>query len=177
MKCASLIVLIGLSSCAGAGVAPTPETARPSRLVGPVQKLAFYVGNWSCQGKEFATPTTKEENWTARIEVRPEAGGGAVAVHMFGPGDNLTAEIKGYNTKKNRWFHIWMSRDGSWGSTSSDGFDGDRMISVDDDPASGGKKRTIFTKLGETRYSHREEADDGSGFHGVWEKVCEKAGS
>jgi hypothetical protein len=171
----SLLTVVCLCSCSSTPApasAPEPQPA----LRGPMQMLSFYVGDWSCTGKQFATPDSKEETWTARVQVRPEVGGGAVSVHMIGPDSNLTAELKGYDTAKKKWFHLWVNHEGAWGSFSSAAFDGDRMVSVNDDPATGGKERAVFSKLGETRYSHRVEADQGNGFQPVWEKVCNKTG-
>ncbi|MEJ7729530.1 MAG: hypothetical protein WKG00_09960 [Polyangiaceae bacterium] len=175
MRAVSLCAFVCLCSCSTASTPAASPDPQPA-LRGPMQMLAFYVGDWSCTGKQFGTPDSKEETWTARIEVRPEVGGGAVSVHMFGPASNLTAELKGYDTAKKKWFHLWMDREGAWGSFSSPGFDGARMISVNDDPATGGKERAVFSKLSETRYSHRVEVDEGNGFKPVWEKVCNKTG-
>jgi hypothetical protein len=37
-----------------------------------------------------------------------------------------------------------------------------------------GQRAGVFTKLSDTRYSHRDEVDEGAGWRGVWEKVCDK---
>jgi hypothetical protein len=158
-----LSLFVGLTSCSAA----TPPVVLP----GEMQKLAFYVGDWKCQGTTFAAADSPEDRWEATVHVRPEVGGAWLSVHMVGPGDNQTAELKGYDPEKQRWSHLWTSHTGAWGSTSSTGWEGDHMISYDDAQPT---HRAVFTKLSDTRYSHRDEADEGAGFQGVWEKVCDK---
>jgi hypothetical protein len=181
VKIAMWSVLVMATGCGGAPPAAAPggagaaAAARPV-LLGEMQKLAFYVGDWDCKATVFATEADPASTFEARVEVRPDAGGGVVLVRMIGPGDNRSAEIKGYDTVAKKWFHLWTVRSGEWGSLRSDGWDGDRLIATDDQPDGARARRTVFTRLSDHRYSHREEADTGQGFQPVWEKVCEKTG-
>ncbi len=162
-----LLLIFACVSC-GSQQAPAKPTT-PIALAGEMAKLSWYVGDWTCEGTQFATPSEPESKWKAEVHVEPDAGGGVVAVHMIGPGDNSTAELKGYDPTSKRWYHLWTARDGSHGSVSAAGWEGEKLVAVDDaDP----KHRTVMTKLGADRYSHRDEADDGGGFKPVWEKVC-----
>jgi hypothetical protein len=45
---------------------------------------------------------------------------------------------------------------------------------VPNPPIPGQTIRTVFTKLGEKKYSHRVDQDRGKGFAPVWEKICTK---
>ena len=151
--------------------APRAAPARPVPLTGELQKLSWYVGDWACKGTQFATKEDKETTWDATVSVRGDAGGGVVAIHMLGPADNSTAEIKGYDPETKRWYHFWTARDGTHGSLTATAWEGDKLIAIDDaDP----KRRTVMTRLGPDRYSHGEEEDAGEGFKPVWEKVCSR---
>jgi hypothetical protein len=162
-----LLLLLAACSTRPAPAAPTPTVP----LAGELTKLAWYVGDWSCEGTQFATKDEPESKWKAEVHVRGDAGGGVAAIHMIGPGDNSTAEIKGYDPTTKRWYHVWSARDGSHGTLTATGWEGESMTAVDDaDP----KHRTVMTKLGADRYSHRDEQDAGEGFKPVWEKVCSR---
>jgi len=179
VKIAWVFALALWCGCGGTPAAarpvPPPAARRRPTLVGEMQKLSFYVGDWSCQGTIFATATDPQETFTARVEVRPDAGGAVVAVHMIGPGDSRSAEVKGYDPATRTWFHFWATRDGGRGSLSSDGWEGQRLVAYDDATARPRRRRTVFSKLAENRFSHREEAESETGFRPVWEKVCEKS--
>lgn len=160
----ALVALALTASCAGRAAAPTTPALAPA-----LQPLAFYVGDWSCQGRVFATDAAPESTWTAAVHVRPDAGGGVLSVHMVGPGANRTAELKGVDPELGTWFHVWTSGDGGWGSLSG-GWTGDALIAIDDRDVA---HRTVFTKLSADQYSHRDEREDPTGaWKPVWEKVC-----
>ncbi len=152
-------------SCAARAPAGGP-TAPP--LVGEMARLQFYVGDWACTGHQPGDPSA---DWTALVHVRPETGGSSVAVQMVGPGDNLSAELKGRDAATGAWFHVWTTRDGAHGSLTSPGWDGDALVSIDDADA---HHRTIFTRVSDTRYTHRDEVDAGAGWQVQWEKTCAK---
>lgn len=159
----ALPALVLAASCAGhaAGSATPP-------LAPALQPLAFYVGDWSCQGRMFATATTPESTWAAAVHVRPDAGGGVLSVHMVGPGSNRSAELKGIDPEKGTWFHVWASGDGGWGSLSGT-WTGDALIAIDDRDVA---HRTVFTRLSNDKYSHRDERETDGVWEPVWEKTC-----
>jgi hypothetical protein len=164
-------LLVLLAACSANAVPPAKPMSPAQPLVGEMQKLAWYVGDWSCEGTQFASKDGPEEKWKAEVHVRGDAAGGVAAIHMLGPGDNSTAEIKGYDPQTKRWYHVWTTRDGSHGTLSASAWEGESLTAVDDaDP----KHRTVMTRLGPDKYSHRDEQDAGEGFKPTWEKVCSR---
>lgn len=165
MKHLLVLLLVGCGAPKAAPVAP----ATP--LVGEMQKLQWYVGDWACEGTVFGSKDAPESKWQATVNVRGDAAGGVVAIHMLGPGDNSTAEIKGYDNETKRWYHFWSTRDGQHGSMTATGWEGEKLVAVDDkDP----KIRTVMTKLGADKYSHGEEAMEGEAWKPTWTKVCSR---
>lgn len=166
-----VVPLLLLAACAAkpaaAPAVSAQSVAAPSvPLVGELARLQFYVGDWACTGQQNGGIP-----WQAEVHVRSDAGGHLLAVHMVGPGDNLTSEIKGRNDQTGAWFHLWADHTGAWGSATAQFWDGDSLTSIDDVSP---KHRTIFTKLSDTKYTHRDEQDMGAGWELDWEKTCEK---
>ncbi len=162
--------LLGLMMVVGCR-APRAAPANAVPLTGELQKLSWYVGDWACKGTQFATKEDKASTWDAIVHVRGDAGGGVVAIHMLGPVDNSTAEIKGYDPVTRRWYHFWTARDGTHGSMTASEWEGETLVAIDDADA---RHRTVMTRSGADRYSHRDEQDEGEGFKPVWEKVCSR---
>jgi hypothetical protein len=164
------LALLLLAACAGKSRPPdtcsAPLPPKGSPLQSDLEPLVFYLGDWSCVGHD-----PKFGDWKADVHARSIAEGHLVSVSMIGPEANLTAEIKGRNQQSGQWFHVWVDRDGARGSFTAEHWDGDSLTSIDDvDP----RHRTIFTKLSDTKYTHRDERDVGSGWELQWEKTCEK---
>jgi len=155
-----LLGLLAMTTACGAPVATKP-------LASPLDSLAFYVGNWDCKGTEFATKDTPEKHWTAKVVVAPELDTW-LSVKMIGPDDNRTVEHKGYDPATKTWHHLGVSNGGGWGTMTSKGWDGQRMVFAPDNPAD--HSVTTFTRLGEREYSHGVSEGNVK----IWEKVCSK---
>jgi hypothetical protein len=157
---------------AAIGCATTP-VARPHVALAPeLAQMAFYVGSWSCKGTTFATATDPEEHWDATVEVAPEVDGSWLSVVMKGPGDNITAEHKGYDRDKKQFVHLGVSPAGSWFVLTSPGWDASHMSFRSTDAAD--PDVTTFTKLSDTQYSHAVATATDHGPVPVWQKVCSK---
>jgi len=169
MKHVILASLFSVAACATAKTTAPPTTATP-KIRPPLDTLAFYVGEWSCKGTQFATKDQKEEHWDAKIIVAPELDGSWLSVHMIGPGANRTIEHKGYDPVAKKWVHVAVGLEGSWGAITSPGWTGAQMVF--DDP----NEHTIatFTRIDERHYSHAVANDAEHGGERVWEKLCTK---
>jgi hypothetical protein len=154
-----------LSACA----TPKAATAPPAHLVSPLDSLAFYVGEWTCDGTQFATKDAPEQHWKAKMHVTPALDGTWLSVEMLGPGMNRTAEHKGYDPTAKQWIHVAVGTEGSWGVYRSAGWSGAQMVFTPDDKAD--HTVSTFTRIDERHYSHAVATETGE--H-VWQKVCTK---
>ena len=165
-------ILLVLAACA---TGPA-RTARAPALKAPLDTLAFYVGSWQCKGTSFVTAEQPaEETWDARVEVTPELDGTSLFVQMFGPGDNRTAEHKGYDAETKTWHHVAVGNSGFWAAMISPGWDGSRMVFA---PAGGiedARERATFAKHSDREYSHAVSRVTDHGDEKVWEKICTKS--
>jgi hypothetical protein len=164
----TIALFVAATACAKA---PAQPTLKP-----PLDALAFYVGSWQCKGTSFVAPDRPvEETWDARIEVTPELDGTSLFVQMFGPGDNQTAEHKGYDPATKTWHHVAVGKAGFWAAMVSPGWDGTHMTFT---PAGGIEdthERATFTKRSEREYSHAVSRVTDHGDEKVWEKICKKS--
>ena len=148
----------------------TPLVALAGAGSTELDKLSFYEGHWTCEGTTFASKDGPEEKWKATVDVKRELSRAwyGVKFKVSGKNPSETSEFKGYDPAKKRWVHIFVqSEAGAWGFSTSPGWEKNRMVFTDsEDP----KEHSIFTKLSETRYSHRQETDGVPSF----EKVCNK---
>ncbi len=171
MRCMwAALALGGLVACHAEVRAP----ASAPRLAPEMQRLGFYVGTWSCRGVATGEDGSRQVYDALRVTVVPVLDGSWLEVRVFDGGVPATSELKGYDREGHRFRHIWAAGEGSSGSSSSPGWEGDHMVFTEDHPANGHRGRAVFTKLGETRYSHRAEVDTGHGYRVEFEKSCAK---
>ena len=168
-----LLAGVGASCAPRAAPAATPASApggASAKLDPALESLAFYVGSWRCRGTEYDAGQAAK-TWDARVEVRPELDGKWLSVQMIGPGSNRTAEHKGYDAAHQRWVHLAVVNNGSWGMGTSKGWEGSSMTFLDpEDPSA----ITTFTKINERTYSHGVAEKTDQGPRKVWEKTCSK---
>lgn len=162
-----------LAACHPAAAAPATATSRPA-LVPEMKRLSFYVGEWQCRGVSTDVDGTRHEHGALRVSVVPVLDGTWLEVRVSEDGVPATSELKGYDPHAHRFRHVWATGEGQTGSYTSPGWVGNQMVFLEDHPASGRPERTVFTRLGETRYSHRAEVDTGSGYRVEFEKTCSK---
>lgn len=176
MERADLILPIALgwlAACHPSAAAPPPAAPRP-RLAPEMERLSFYVGEWQCRGVSTEESGARHEVPNLRVTVVPVLDGTWLEVRVFEGATPATSELKGYDRHAHRYRHVWASGEGQSGSYTSTGWDGDHMTFEADHPEPGRRERAIFTRLGETRYSHRAEVDTGGGYRVEFEKTCTK---
>lgn len=136
--------------------------------------LAFYIGHWSCDGTDYDDKGAVEKKWPA-LEIRVAAEyDNWLRVDVFDHGTQLTSELKGVDDK-GVFHHVWTANDGSYGSLTAPGWNGNHLV-FDEDHAGTEKTRMTFTKLDATHYTHKAEVDSGSGYKLEFEKTCHKVG-
>jgi hypothetical protein len=150
-------------------------SARPTTPVSPaLATLAFYVGDWACDGTAFDPAGTPTEHLTLGVEVRP-AIENWFRITVLEHGTPVTSELKGFDPTTRTFHHLWTSRDGSSGSlTSATGWHGNTLVFDEDHAAPTSRTRMTFTKVDDTHFTHRAETDLGAGYRVEFEKRCTK---
>lgn len=158
------VFVISLAACRAA-----PHASLPAGMT----ELAFYVGDWRCEGVAYdagvrAAPVPLE------IHVRPVLGGSWLEVAVFDRTGQRTTELKGYDPATKQLHHIWATPDGAWGSLTSHGWAGANLVFDVDQPDPKAKERMTFTRVDDTHFTHRAEVDEGRGYQLAYEKTCHK---
>jgi hypothetical protein len=164
--------LVALAAAAGcARSSPPPVSAQPSAT--PPAALAFYVGHWQCSGTSYDDKGAVEKQWPAlEVAVTPELSHWLKVV-LYDHGKQITSELKGVDSK-GTYHHVFADSEGGYGSVTSPGWTGNRLVFDEDHPDPSGKTRMTFTKLDDTHYKHTEETDTGTGYKLGFEKTCHK---
>ena len=162
-----LVAIIGCLGCAHAPVSRVPVIS-PS-----LSTVEFYVGRWQCDGRQYDGQGAVTKRYPGlEIRVAP-AFANWLRVEVFDGAEQITSELKGVDPK-GVWHHIWAANDGTFGSLTSPGWDGDQLVFEEDHPAPAERTRMTFTKTDVTHYTHKAEVDRGSGFTLDFEKSCRK---
>ncbi|HEY0255722.1 MAG TPA: hypothetical protein VGC41_29535 [Kofleriaceae bacterium] len=163
MKLLGWLVLVGCSHAVPVQHSQQPTTP-PS--------LAFYVGHWACDGTSYKPDGSVEKAWDGlEVDVRPEYTSW-LRLQVLDHQKVVTSEFKGVD-EKGAFHHIWTADDGTYGSLTSAGWTGNRLVFDDDHPGTD-KTRMTFTKIDDTHYSHEAEVDHGSGYQREFVKACHK---
>lgn len=152
--------------------------APPETMPAEMAPLAFYVGRWTCKGTQRDADGNAVKTYDdLTVEVSPHLDGSWLQVVVLDGGKPATRELKGYDVQDKKFHHIWAAP-GQWGSLTSDGWDGDHMIFVEDaTPAGNSPQRMIFTKDSDRHYRHQAEAwGSDEAWHVMFEKDCTKQG-
>jgi hypothetical protein len=164
----------GAATHAPAPVAPTPAAVA---LSPEMSKLGFYVGRWSCKGTELDAATgAAVKAYDLTVDVTPRLDGSWLQIEVLDSGAPITHELKGFDSRDQKFHHVWATGGGMWGSLTSDGWEGDHMTFVDDKPAPGASlERMVFTRDSDVHYHHRAEAlaSDGT-WHATFTNDCAK---
>jgi hypothetical protein len=169
------LVATGLFACATAGspALATASIAKP-QLSPSLQSLAFYTGTWSCDGEQYNDSGTVTEKMKLGISVIPVIDNW-LSVTVSESGKPITSELKGYNPVTKDFHHLWTAFDGTSGSFTSKGWDGDHLVFDEDHPAAAMKMRMTFTKIDDTHFAHNAEVDkNNAGFKLDFRKTCTK---
>jgi hypothetical protein len=164
--------LLALAVAAGcAHSSPPPVAAAPSAT--PPASLAFYVGHWQCSGTSYDAKGAVEKQWPAlEVAVTPELPHW-LKIIVYDHGKQVTSELKGLDGK-GAYHHVFADDEGGYGSVTSPGWTGNRLVFDEDHPDPSGKTRMTFTKVDDTHYTHSEEVDSGAGYKLAFEKTCHK---
>jgi hypothetical protein len=161
--------LVALAAAAGCAHAPQPA---PAAAIPPAP-LAFYVGHWKCEGTSYDAKGAVEKQWPAlEVAVTPEFASWLKIV-VYDHGKQVTSELKGIDGK-GAYHHVFTDDEGGYGSVSSPGWTGNRLVFDEDHPDPSGKTRMTFTKIDDTHYTHTAEVDTGTGWKLGFEKTCHK---
>lgn len=156
----------------------TQPPARPLAPAAPIpaemQKLAFYVGEWDCEGVD-TTPGAAAKKEALHVSVTRQLEGAWLAVAVSDEHGAVTTELKGFDPKAGRFRHLWAIRDGQSGSlTSTGGWDNEQIVLEEDHPAPASITRMVFTKIDDQHFTHREDTNTGKGFVPAYLKSCHK---
>lgn len=167
-----VVWLFAVVGCAHSARPPVAAIKAPA-LTGEMAKLSFYVGEWSCKGSEIGEGDKVTAEYPLGIKVSPLLDGSWLSIIVEKDGAPITAEFKGYNPTDKKFHHVWAVGGGEWGSLSSEGWKDGEMTFVDDRPGTTAE-RMVFHKDSDTHYTHRAEAQDSTGWHATFRKVCDK---
>ena len=135
--CASTAASNSAKSAAGA---PMASSAAPAvGMAAGLARLRFYVGEWACDGTEWDKPGAAPKHEKLGIRVAPVLDGTWLSVAVYQGDLQVTTELKGYDASTHEYHHLWVTRDGSSGSLTSKGWDGDRLVFDEDHPAPGAR--------------------------------------
>jgi hypothetical protein len=166
--------IVSLLVVAAACHAPPAAKPQPSAQLGPgLEKLAFYVGDWACDGVGYDAQGKPNEHASLIVRVRP-AFGSWLEITVWKNGKQLTTELKGWEAETKKFHHIWATPEGAWGSLTSPDWDGDHLVFEDDHPDPKARGRMTFKLGDDTHYTHRAEVDEGAGYRLDYEKTCRK---
>jgi hypothetical protein len=169
--------LLGLPALAQDKPAAPPPPPKPAAQL---DQLKFFVGNWKCSGKQFATPMFGPEH--------PFTGSASARLVAEGFWQEFTYEEKkskdhpgfvlvglwGYDAAGKRFIRSAGSSMGGWDSATSVGFNGDKMVWTGDLAAPTGRMpfRQTFTKKSEKEWSSRFELNSQGNWVPLSEVTC-----
>jgi hypothetical protein len=92
-----------------------------------MQSLAFYVGNWDCEGDTYNAVGKVTGKEKLLVEVTPDMDNW-IDVFVNENGKRVTSEIKGWDPTAKEFHHYWTGSDGTSGSYTSKGWEGNEMV-------------------------------------------------
>lgn len=161
-----LAALALITGCAHSTPAPVAATAPAP--------LAFYVGSWKCTATEYDDKGAVAKEWPGLGVTVSADYASWIRIVVYDHGKQVTSELMGIDDK-GHYHHVYTADDGSYGSLTSPGWTGDKLILDDDHPDPNGKSRMTLIKIDDTHYKHTAETDTGTGFKLAVEKTCQRA--
>jgi hypothetical protein len=166
-----------------------PAVAEEKPMAAPkppqeMSQLSYFLGNWTCTGKTFATPFGPEHPTEATVHFVHALGGFWDAFHYdetktaSNPMPYSAGGFWGYDPGDKVFVERCQDNMGGWCQTTSKGWVGD-VLTFEGPGSMGGQKmgmRDIFTKKSATEVVH---AGEMQGPDGKWmrtdEETCKKA--
>jgi hypothetical protein len=149
-----------------------------------LSQLSYFLGNWACTGKAFATPMGPEHATEAKVGFTTALGGYWLAFHYdeaktaANPMPYHAAGFMGYDTGEKVFIERCHDSFGGWCNATSKGWAGD-VLTFEGPGNMDGKKmavRDVFTRKSATEVVH---AGAMQGPDGKWmnmdEETCTKA--
>ncbi len=142
-------------------------------------KIAFFNGNWTCEGKMHESPMSPAGAMTGTAAIKSDLGGffqsGAIKSSMGG----MTVDgmfHATYDAGAKQFVMFWFDSMGGWARSSSAGWSGDTMV-YEGESHMGPmtmKSRDTFTKMGAAGMKHVMEAEMGGKWMTTGEETCRK---
>lgn len=143
------------------------KSAAPAPMAMPAElaQLDFFVGNWQCSGKSFASPMGPEHATTASVHAAKAVGGRWVHLTYdenktaANPMPFHAAVYMGYDGSQKKFVQYCLDVAGGHCSMSSTGWNGDVMVFEGTSNGDAGESgaRDTFTKKGANQVTHMGE--------------------
>lgn len=163
---------------AGAAEGKTPETPKPAA---EMKALAFFDGNWTCDGAAQPSPFGPGGKMTSTVRVHDDLGGfwqsGKVKGSMPGlpPLEGLFHTT--YDPAAKEFVMLWVDNAGAWSRSTSKGWQGDKIV-YEGEMSMGGQKtmaRDTFSKGADGSMKHLGEVQVEGKWAAMFEETCKKA--
>lgn len=165
--------IIGLAAALPCGVSAQAAGARiDSGGSTPAARLRFFLGNWTCEGRRFASPNGPEQPFRATYELTPVLDGAWVLTRYeeraseVNPRPLKIEEHWGFDESTKLFVNRWANNFGSFGAFTAGGWSGDVWRWDAPDFVMAGRRtpvRATFRRVGEREFVSTPSMDDGRG--------------
>lgn len=149
---------------------PAPEMAQ----------LAYFVGDWTCEGKMHATPMTPAGTMTGSVSAKMDLGGFFLTIAVTGnspgmpPFQGIVHET--FDPAAKQFVMYWFDNMGTLARSTSAGVK-DNVMVYEGDSQMGGmtmKTRDTFTKHADGSFTHAWAGQMGGTWTEMGEQTCKK---
>jgi Protein of unknown function (DUF1579) len=174
---ASILVL--LFACSSA-LAQQPQG--PPKPAPELSQVKYFAGSWTCSGDAPASPFGPAHKTQSSMTLKLDLDGFWYDGMMI---ETKTASnphpVKGmvhigYEPSTKQYVVVWLDNSGSWATEMSSGWQGDTITFTGDQMIMGEKAsaKDVFTKKGNTEFTHRFDLTMKGQTHLIVDEVCKK---
>lgn len=162
---------------AGAAVQAQDMMPKPAA---EMSKLAFFDGNWTCEGKMHETPMGPAGAMTGKAVIGSDLGGfyqtGKITGTMAGMPPYEGMYHTTWDPVAKQYVMFWFDNMGAWSRATSSGWNGDAIVYEGQGQMGtmAMKGRDTFTKNADGSFKHFFEVDMGGKWVPMGEETCRK---
>ncbi len=170
-------IALGVVTLLAAGVARGQEMPKPAS---EMSQIAYFEGNWSCQGKMLETPFGPAGEMKGTVTVKKDLGGFFQSGVVKGTMPNMPP-FEGrfhvtFDPGAKQFVMLWVDSMGGWAQSSASGWKGDTLVYEGDSHMGPQtfKSRDTFTRAGASAMKHAWEANVNGKWIAIGEETCNK---